>query len=67
MTEKDEKIIFLKFNSNKEKSKLAYQIETVINYLCKRYEYEYYKVQVGMVGDDFLKEISRIKITLKNK
>ena len=59
-------VIFLKFKSNKNELKLKKQIENVLNYLQKRYAMKIEKMEVGIVGDDFLHEIARLKITFKN-
>jgi hypothetical protein len=60
-----QKIIFLKFKSNKEQDKLNYQIKIVSEYLLKRYGYKYVSGTIGTCGDDFIKEIARLRLTFK--
>tara|TARA_R110000772_G_scaffold51709_5_gene118599 strand:+ start:1725 stop:1916 length:192 start_codon:yes stop_codon:yes gene_type:complete len=62
---KKSKVIFLKFKSNKNELKLKKQIETVLNYLCKRYDLQIDKMQFGIYGDDFINGIERLKVTFK--
>ena len=58
-------VIVLKFKSNKDEFKLKKQIENVLTYLQKRYNMKIDEIEVGTIGNDFLDEIARLKITFK--